>query len=256
LKNTLIFLVLCPILIISCGTDKKPLVDFKSNQCVLLSSEIHGGTPTSENAWTSTVAITTQIRGKPKQYCSGVLVTEDVVLTAAHCLLPWLKPFEENLRIYIGNGALKGEFDGQYGVKEAVIHPNYLLNENATNDIYDFAYIMLSEPVDLEKVTIFPVIQTQEKMNEIMEHLKNEVTIVGYGYTEQMSTGVKYEVTTTINSHTNTEMSIGGNGKDTCRGDSGGPVYVKLSNKYHVLGITSRGGVCGEVEYMEKLILP
>lgn len=45
-------------------------------------------------------------------------------------------------------------------------------------------------------------------------------------------------------------------GKDTCEGDSGGPLQLKLPSarpigqayRYYVVGITSNGGICGTVD--------
>jgi secreted trypsin-like serine protease len=38
------------------------------------------------------------------------------------------------------------------------------------------------------------------------------------------------------------EINIGGGGKDSCNGDSGGPVYVELpGGGWRVFGITSYG---------------
>ena len=68
------------------------------------------------------------------------------------------------------------------------------------------------------------------------------------------SIGLKYEVDTTVVKNISTsipydalsEIAVGGGGKDSCNGDSGGPVYGQLkTGEWRVYGVTSRGGACG-----------
>jgi MYXO-CTERM domain-containing protein len=83
---------------------------------------------------------------------------------------------------------------------------------------------------------------------EVTEYIQpgQSVDIVGYGNTDDGTVGIKYQVTTTITGYQNGEVFIGGNGLDSCSGDSGGPVYVRLDDgSWRVFGITSYGGQCG-----------
>jgi hypothetical protein len=73
------------------------------------------------------------------------------------------------------------------------------------------------------------------------------VTVVGFGEDEDRVVGVKREVTTEFNYLTgNNEANIGGGGKDSCYGDSGGPAFVQLPDgTWRVFGVVAHGGECG-----------
>ena len=68
------------------------------------------------------------------------------------------------------------------------------------------------------------------------------VTIVGFGKREDKGLGEKYEAETQIIKLSDKEIHIGGNGRDSCRIDSGGPAYARLKNgEWRVFGVVSRG---------------
>jgi secreted trypsin-like serine protease len=77
--------------------------------------------------------------------------------------------------------------------------------------------------------------------------------LVGFGKTETNGVGKKFVVEVTIATpscsaddssgfgcHQNQEIVAGGNGHDSCNGDSGGPAYVKTSSGVKLAGATSR----------------
>ena len=231
------------ILLSGCGKSPVPILD---NTCIVGSFDIYGGKPVHARRWSSTVALTEEINGHHRQFCSGVLVARDVVVTAAHCLNPFFSPFSDKIRIYVGNGEAGGKYRGQYKVKTARAHPGFSFENNVPFDRYDFAYLILEDKVNITDISLTPVLRNPRETGEAL-FIGNEVDIVGFGYTEDSITGIKHEVHTVITEITETEIVLGGDGRDSCRGDSGGPVYITLGNgETRILGITSRGDLCGE----------
>jgi V8-like Glu-specific endopeptidase len=187
-----------------------------------LEPSIYGGSPSATCGWPTTVLV-----GGNGGLCTGTLVHPQLVITAAHCT-------GNNEGKQIGFGPT-----GNSMSRSATCHPHPNYGGSATNDI---AYCTLSQAVD--NVPIVPVLFGCE----VAEYIQagQQVDIVGYGQTNFGGAGTKYEVTTTITGYQNGEVFIGGNGLDSCSGDSGGPVYVQIDDgSWRVFGITSYGGQCG-----------
>jgi MYXO-CTERM domain-containing protein len=188
---------------------------------------VYGGTPVATCGWPTTVSM--------EGSCTGTLVHPLVVVYAAHC----------------------GPGYSQIGLGENINSPKRKLNVDFCDTFggnqfgTDYAFCKLTEPV--LDIPIVPILMGCE-----LDILKpgQEVTIVGYGEADaQPNYGVKREVVTTINSLANNEAYIGGDGKDSCYGDSGGPVYVQLADgTWRVFGITSYGnGGCGSGGYYSMI---
>lgn len=203
---------------------------------------IYGGTRVEPGEWPSAAAI---LHGS--SLCSGTLVSERVVLTAAHCLLFVASPQE--LAVYFGDGSIyaPGAPRALYDVVSYGRHPEYCsYSAECREDLYDFGYLVLDR--DVEGVEPTRLLAHQDEWDQTM-YLGAPITLVGFGFDEFAEEGVKRQVDVEIVgfSASRREFRAGGDGRDSCGGDSGGPAFVRLENGEYILaGVTSRGFLdCG-----------
>lgn len=191
-------------------------------------SAVYGGEPSAVCGWPSTVAL--------QGSCTGTLVHPEIVIYAQHCGGQYSSiQFGEDLNQPAKN--VPTEFCRTY--------PGGGPGSGA-----DFAFCKLAEPV--LDVPIVPILMGCEV--DLLQP-GAEVTVVGYGNADDnLPYGIKREVVTTINNFEGEEIFIGGNGKDSCNGDSGGPVFIKVADgTWRVFGITSYGGQCGTGGYYSMM---
>lgn len=199
-------------------------------------AKIYGGSKVPDGGWPSTVAL---VEGG-SAYCSGTAVTPNIVITAAHCA-EGMRP--ANISVYVGEGKDGGRVKGQFAVSKIV--PSPLYDAWGDEDINDIAYIVLKDSLDLPESAYIKVLVDPQEIKELLSK-GHSAKLVGFGERNSGAYGSKWEVETTISKITLNEIWIGGAGKDTCYGDSGGPVYGQLENgEWRVYGVTSRGGACG-----------
>lgn len=177
----------------------------------------------------------------PRDYCSGVLISNSIVLTAAHCV-----PFEEEITVTTGRYKTT--------VSDRFIHPRYeLISDSAgnlTDVIYDVAVLYLEDALPIKS---FPLMYFEKAS-------ANDFGIAyGYGFDENGSLGQfkggLIPITKIDNEHIYSDYTKG-YCSNTCRGDSGGPlVGIKDlpdgTRKFGVIGITSIGNAgvaCGDSE--------
>lgn len=190
--------------------------------------QVVGGFPSATCGWPSTVSM--------QGMCSGTLVHPQVVIYAQHC----------------GQGYSSVQF-GESGDQPARSVPTEFCMTypgGGPGSGHDFAFCKLAQPVT--DVPIVPILMGCE--TEMLVGGQN-VTIVGFGFDENNGYGIKREVVAPINSiDQNQEIFIGGNGKDSCNGDSGGPVFIQMPDQtWRVFGITSYGGQCGTGGYYSMM---
>ncbi|MBP9708457.1 MAG: trypsin-like serine protease [Oligoflexales bacterium] len=202
-------------------------------------TKIYGGKKSDPGTWMGAVALTTG----NKMYCSGTAVSPELVITAAHCIQGFNA---SSIKVYVGDGGNNGKIKGQHSVKVAKVNPQW-----RGNGEYDVGYLILSQPLDLAEKDFIPILLDRNEIQELVQ-IDKPSFLVGFGIRSQWFLGLfakmgeKYEVTTPITKVTNTEVHIGGDGKDSCQGDSGGPAYGQLANgEWRVYGVVSRGGRCG-----------
>lgn len=200
---------------------------------------IYGGETVEPGAWPYAVAIVIR-----DYLCTGTLVSDRVVLTAAHCLDG--APPIGLMQVRLGDDVNFPNV-AHYAVADYGSHPKFCGDtEKCKEDIYDYGYVILEEPVT--EVAPVRVLTAQEEWDEVMR-VGSPITVVGYGLDEKKLIGIKRQVEVDIVkfSGSGIEFQAGGDGMDSCQGDSGGPAFVRLSSGEWVLGgVTSRGFTCGD----------
>jgi len=206
-------------------------------------------------------------------FCSGTLIAEDVVLTAAHCLdeagdyapdFQTMSP--DNLLIYLGDEPAVDILDHLYVVTETLIHPDY----DRFQLFNDIGLVRL-EAVPTEAA---PVPALPASLGFTSADIGATVNFAGFGDDEYGGSGVKLQVDGTVGGlgcdvpgcpdagDADTQISYEQNVElgGPCFGDSGGPAFIDRGGPY-VGGITSYGdanclvyGVSTRVDAFETFI--
>ena len=220
-----------------------------------ITPRIIGGTVAKEGEWPWITGI--QLRPNGFLFCGGTLIKDKWVLTAAHCLYDtFLKPLQpEDIETLIGRSKLS-TLDGERRfVKQIIRHPSF--NPSQPDSAFDIALLELQTP------SSFPPIQTLGNFS-VQDDAGKPSTALGWGTTstpEYMFPIDLHQVTVPIISNEVCNQAMGGiikdnmlcagfsaGGKDSCVGDSGGPLIVfdSESQSWRQAGITSFGIGCAE----------
>ncbi len=210
-----------------------------------------GGELVEGTAWSSVVAVyVVHSDTETGELCTGILVSPEIVLTAGHCLTSVVAADQLTLffgpTVYTQNSAFIGT------ATEFGLHADYCpSSEECPWDRFDFGFIRLAEKVN--GVEYIPPLIEQSEWDEAVLAEDAVVRLVGFGATREVDDssdlemdelGYKREVGLSIQtfSPSGYELLAGDNGRDSCNGDSGGPVFIQLADgSYRLLGITSRG---------------
>ena len=212
---------------------------------------IDGDVVPSPNPYPWAVSLTFGCSDNPQAQfqCAGSLIQSNVVLTAAHC---WDFDCEATPWGIATTGLDRTDPDEGLRVLGKVTHPGY--NPNTLSD--DIAFWVMDG--EFQNVGTFASLPT----GNIRESAK--VTIAGWGLTENgrssqvlLRAGVEVQPDATCGQlfpqtyREDTQLCAGtdGGGKDSCNGDSGGPLFTTGDGCAQLEGLTSYGSPdCGSLD--------
>lgn len=186
---------------------------------VMPEHKVFGGTPVGVCGWPSVV----EMYG-----CTGTLLSDRLVLYAAHCGDIAKVRFGENI----------DSPTHEIATIWCQPHPEH---DAILRNGRDLALCLLESAIEV------PIIPLARSCNTGSLNIGDELTIVGYGRSENNPVGGrKISATVMITELSRREVRAGGDGVDTCSGDSGAPAFARTKEGGYVLAaVTARGQECG-----------
>lgn len=175
---------------------------------------------------------TVSVGPKEEPQCTAVVIEENFVLTAAHCV-----DVIEGTFVHFGLDFAAGT-SVRRPIKRVIGHPDYC--SQCTEDV------KMGDTADIAIVEFegnLPPGFQPAKLAEPKEAAPGTIiTLAGFGANEKGEYETIMKATEVpLKELGSSEFSTDESKAGSCNGDSGGPAFIKVNGEYQLLGLTSRG---------------
>ncbi|XP_067621340.1 proclotting enzyme isoform X2 [Eurosta solidaginis] len=199
-----------------------------------------------------------------KQFCGGSVITKNHILTAAHCVSRMTSWDVAAMTAHLGDYDIRTNYEVQHvtrRIKRLVRHKGF----NFSTLHNDIAILTLNEAIKFS-YEIQPICLPSASSQETRSYSGKVAVVAGWGSLRengpQPSILQKVQIPIWANHDCarkygraapggiiESMVCAGQASKDSCSGDSGGPLIVNENGRYTQVGIVSWGIGCGKGEY-------
>ncbi|XP_062550573.1 polyserase-2 [Armigeres subalbatus] len=219
---------------------------------------IVSGDAAHEGDWPWHAAIFIRNSKKQTYICGGTIISENFILTAAHCTSQFRSLFApERLLVKLGlhNKSAPYDHTKSHEIVEIIRHVNYN-TENMKNDI---ALLRTEEDI-IYSDYIQPICLWPQKKSDLNEVISSSGYVVGWGLGDDSKPmDILQEATLSVVDHAtclkskpqhfdkllsedNSNYCAGNRNKtNVCDGDSGGGMFFRFDNAWYIRGLVSTG---------------
>jgi len=207
-----------------------------------------GGQPAEEGQYPWLVGVGSSGEGTPweRQFCGGSVITESVVITAAHCVQDVADADE--LAVFSGSVDLESDQLVETAVADVHVSEDF---DDPIDSANDWALLLLNEPVDVEPITLdqdpaeFETLETAG-WGDTGGGYPTVAQWVELPFVDDEACSDAYP-----GAFDDETMLCAGDlengGVDSCDGDSGGPLMAPAEDGGQILvGIVSWGDGCAQ----------
>jgi secreted trypsin-like serine protease len=249
------------------------LISSSSNR----SKRIVGGEDAVRHSWPFLASLRVRIENRTEHHCGATLISDEYVITAAHCLMIYFKMISHfnltlgqiyslmEVQVGLNGHEENADYltpDHRYSVESFFLHESFDYTPNTLQN--DLALIKLKRKVNMSRHEVNIVCMPGADASSLRQGEK--VVVVGWGaYAEDYNfldfiknqiqqavftvkdaedascnsgdVGPEWDKNNTVCAHSDEQ----GKKLSTCYGDSGGPVLSFHNNKWTLLGVVSFG---------------